>query len=25
MLRRWFGAPEKSPTEIIREHEEASS
>jgi GABA permease len=25
MLRRWFGAPEKSPSEIIREHEEASS
>jgi GABA permease len=25
MLRRWFGPPEKSPTEIIREHEEASS
>ena len=25
MLRRWFGPPERSPTEIIREHEEASS
>ena len=25
MLRRWFGPPEKSPSEIIREHEEASS
>jgi GABA permease len=25
LLRRWFGPPEKSPTEIIREHEDASS
>jgi GABA permease len=25
LLRRWFGPPERSPTEIIREHEDASS
>src|ERR687898_117095 len=25
LLRRWFGPPEKSPTEIIREHEDATS
>src|SRR5918993_6058859 len=25
MLRRWFGPPERSPSEIIREHEEAAS
>jgi GABA permease len=25
LLRRWFGPPEKSPTEIIREHDDASS
>jgi GABA permease len=25
LLRRWFGPPEKSPTDIIREHEDASS
>jgi GABA permease len=25
LLRRWFGPPEKAPTEIIREHEEATS
>jgi GABA permease len=25
LLRRWFGPPERSPTEIIREHEDATS
>jgi GABA permease len=25
LLRRWFGPPEKPPTEIIREHDDASS
>jgi hypothetical protein len=25
MLRRFFGPPERSPSEIIREHEEAAS
>jgi GABA permease len=25
LLRRWFGPPEKAPTEIIREHDDASS
>jgi GABA permease len=25
LLRRWFGPPERSPTDIIREHEDASS
>jgi GABA permease len=25
LLRHWFGPPEKSPTEIIREHEDATS
>ncbi len=25
LLRRWFGPPERSPSEIIREHEEAAS
>lgn len=25
LLRRWFGPPERSPSEVIREHEEAAS
>jgi GABA permease len=25
LLRRWFGPPERSPSEIIREHEDAAS
>jgi GABA permease len=25
LLRRWFGPPERAPTEIIREHEDAAS
>jgi GABA permease len=25
LLRRWFGPPERSPTEIIREHEDVTS
>src|SRR5918994_1987260 len=25
LLRRWFGPPERAPTEIIREHEDATS
>src|ERR687893_3255813 len=25
LLRRWFGAPERSPSEIIREHEDSTS